>query len=319
MRCSVVLCTYNGSAFIADQLDSYRSQTSRPDEVIVCDDASSDDTVARVEAFARTVSFPVRIHVNPHNLGLDRNFAKSIELARGDLILPSDQDDVWRLDKIRTMRDVFAEAPEVGIVVSDAAVVDEGMHPLGFTLWQNFGLSARIQRALDSGDGFATLLKTNTLAGATMAFRADLRRYLLPFPPGWIYDSWLGLVLTAYAQCRLIREPMNLWRQHTNQAVGAFGMATRVKAATAMTRQTYADNAQAFKYLRERMIQFQSDLLDKKFLTLIDEKIEFFQARSRLNSARILRIPAVLAQLARGRYHRYASGWKSVAKDCLTP
>ena len=103
-----------------------------------------------------------------------------------------------------------------------------------------------------------------------MAFRSTLRRYLLPLPPGWAYDSWLGLVLTAFTQCRLIRQPMNLWRQHSAQAVGAFGVGTRVKAAAAMTRQTYVDNAQAFKYLQQRMLQFRSDLLDEKLLTSLE-------------------------------------------------
>ena len=319
MRCSIVLCTYNGCRFLGPQLDSYARQTLPPDELVVCDDSSRDDTVTCVEAFAKTASFPVHIHVNERNLGLWRNFEKAIGLASGDIIFMSDQDDVWHPWKLRRMRDVFVAEPGVGFVVGNAQVVDENLRSKGHTLWEVYGLSQRLQDDMDRGRAFAALLRNNTLTGATMAFRSNLRRYMLPLPPGWAYDSWFAAVLAAFTRCRLVREPVNLYRQHANQAVGAFGTSTRVKAAAGMTRQTYAENAQAFKSLQQRMLQFQSELLDRAFLTLIEEKIEFFQVRSRLNQARILRLPSVLAHLARGRYHRYASGWKSVAKDCFTP
>lgn len=319
MRCSVVLCTYNGSRFLGIQLDSYARQTLPPDELVVCDDASSDDTVARVQAFARMASFPIHVHVNPHNLGLWRNFEKAVSLATGDLIFMSDQDDVWMPDKIGRMREVFLAEPDVGFAVGNAQVVDEDLCPSGHTLWQIFGLSTRMQEQMDQGQAFATLMYNNTLTGATMAFRSHLRRFLLPLPPGWAYDSWFSVVLAAVSRCKLVREPVNLYRQHANQAVGAFGVAKRARAAAEMTRQTYADNAQSFRYLQQRLLEFQSDLLDKSFLAMIEAKIAFFEARSRLSHNRILRLPAILTHLAVGRYHRYASGWKSVAKDCLTP
>ena len=318
MRCSVVLCTYNGARYLRPQLDSYLGQRVLLDELVVCDDASSDNTHVQLEEFSRRAPFPVRVHINSRNLGLWRNFEKAVGLASGDIIFMSDQDDVWKPDKVRTMRDMFAAETGIGFIVGDAEVVDEGLEPKGYTTWERYGFTRRMQHAMEGGRAFQTLLRHNALTGATMAFRAELRKFMLPLPPQWAYDLWFGAVMSAFTRCRLVREPVNLYRQHASQAVGAFGLGTRAKAAMGITRQTYADNAETFRHLRRRMLDFKAELLDASYLDLIDEKIAFFEARSRLSAIRFLRIPAVLANLAHGRYHRFASGWKSVVKDSLT-
>ena len=66
---SVALCTYNGSRFLSEQLQSIGSQSRLPDELVICDDRSSDNTVDIVEKFAMGVPFPVRLQGNPTNLG----------------------------------------------------------------------------------------------------------------------------------------------------------------------------------------------------------------------------------------------------------
>ena len=77
---SVALCTYNGARFLEQQLASLEAQELRPDELVVCDDRSTDNTVQMLESFARTAPFPVRIHVNPVNLGSTRNFDRAMRL-----------------------------------------------------------------------------------------------------------------------------------------------------------------------------------------------------------------------------------------------
>ena len=68
-RISIALCTYNGERFLPQQLASIQQQTRLPDEVVVCDDKSTDRTVEMVRAFAASVSLPVRIFENERNLG----------------------------------------------------------------------------------------------------------------------------------------------------------------------------------------------------------------------------------------------------------
>ena len=105
---SVALCTYNGTRYLKDQIDSIASQTRVPHELVVCDDCSSDDTVKILEAFASRAPFPVRLSVNPTNLGSTKNFAQAIALCRGDIIALCDQDDVWHPAKLERLASVFA-------------------------------------------------------------------------------------------------------------------------------------------------------------------------------------------------------------------
>ena len=80
------MCTYNGERFLAGQLASIAKQTRLPDELVVCDDRSTDRTVAMVREFAASATYPVRIFENEQNLGSAANFERAIRLCDGDLI-----------------------------------------------------------------------------------------------------------------------------------------------------------------------------------------------------------------------------------------
>src|ERR687894_3003245 len=99
-RFSVAMCTYNGARFVAEQLASVAAQTRPPDELVVCDDGSTDETCRLVEEFAARAPFPVRLFVNERNLGSTRNFGRAVALCEGDLVALSDQDDVWHPEKL---------------------------------------------------------------------------------------------------------------------------------------------------------------------------------------------------------------------------
>ena len=85
-RVSVAMATYNGEAYLLEQLESVASQTRPPDQLVICDDASSDRTVDIVERFANSAPFTVDIHRNVRNLGYSQNFGRAISLCDGDII-----------------------------------------------------------------------------------------------------------------------------------------------------------------------------------------------------------------------------------------
>jgi glycosyltransferase involved in cell wall biosynthesis len=97
---SVALCTYNGARFLDEQLASLAAQTWRPLELVVCDDRSTDSTLAILAKFASTASFPVRIVQNGAWLGYKSNFKKAACLCQGELITFCDQDDIWLPTKL---------------------------------------------------------------------------------------------------------------------------------------------------------------------------------------------------------------------------
>lgn len=95
---SIAMTTFNGERFLRKQLDSIYSQTRLPNEVIVCDDCSTDGTVAILEEYK--INKGLTYFVNESQLGVNANFFKAISLCQGDYIAICDQDDIWLPEKI---------------------------------------------------------------------------------------------------------------------------------------------------------------------------------------------------------------------------
>src|SRR5690349_5613283 len=129
------MCTYNGAEFLPAQWESILAQSRKPDEIVVCDDGSADETRGLLEKFAAESSIPVTLRFNEKNLGSVKNFEQAIRLCSGDVIALSDQDDVWRNDKLQTIETAFDKSPKVGLVFSDAEIVDQNLKPLGRGMW----------------------------------------------------------------------------------------------------------------------------------------------------------------------------------------
>lgn len=100
-KISVAITTYKGARFLREQLDSLYAQTLLPDEVIVCDDASTDGTIDILEEYHN--KYGLKYFINDTGLGCNRNFFKAINLCSGDYICICDQDDIWLPNKIETL------------------------------------------------------------------------------------------------------------------------------------------------------------------------------------------------------------------------
>ena len=121
MSVSVVMATYNGADYIEEQLDTICNQTRPADELIVCDDGSTDNTVEIVREYISRHGLDEKWHVyvNPDNLGFANNFNHAASLATCDLILFSDQDDRWDPEKIAVMEKIMQEHEDCSVLCSD--------------------------------------------------------------------------------------------------------------------------------------------------------------------------------------------------------
>ena len=133
MKISIAMATYNGAQYIQEQLQSFVDQTRQPDELIITDDCSTDQTEAIVGEFAKTAPFAVEFHRNENNLGYCGNFNAALMKTTGDLVFLSDQDDVWFPEKIEHMINVAERNPHAWIVMNDAALTDGGLKEVGLT------------------------------------------------------------------------------------------------------------------------------------------------------------------------------------------
>jgi rhamnosyltransferase len=128
---SIVMTTFNGQKYIADQLESLVAQTLLPVELIVSDDGSTDDTLSIVRTFSQRAPFTVQIRENPTRLGCSENFLTATRHAIGKYIAFCDQDDVWHPHKLA--RCIEALQIENALLCAHTAhLIDEASNPIGF-------------------------------------------------------------------------------------------------------------------------------------------------------------------------------------------
>ena len=317
-RLSVALCTYNGDRFLNEQLASIIHQSRVPDELIVCDDGSNDNTIAILEHFASTTSFPVYIYRNKNNLGSTKNFEQAIHLCNGDIIALADQDDVWFTQKLAKLESVLTTT-QADAVFSDAYVVNEALEPSGSTLWETLSFSKTQQRNVDQGKILKLLLKHNMATGATMAFRSHVRDVILPIPPTWVHDAWIAFIVAVTGQLTPIAEPLIYYRQHSYNQIGVSSKNWYSLARNAHKIQAhiYNQNYQRFASALERIAELESLSDRDQVISQISEKMIHIMARANMPNSRLMRLPAIIRELLFLRYHRFSGGFLSCAKDLL--
>jgi glycosyltransferase involved in cell wall biosynthesis len=314
---SIALCTYNGAAYLPEQLRSIAEGERSPDELLVCDDASTDATVEIIRRFAAIARFLVRLEVNRENLGSTANFARAIGLCQGTWIALCDQDDVWHPSKLRRLCEVIEREPSPGLVLSDAQLIDAQGRPLGHRLWQAVRFTRREQRKMDSPHAAEVLLRHNVACGATLAFRAEHRELLLPIGEGWVHDAWIALLVAAVDRCQALAEPLVAYRQHPQQQIGEprrtlYQQYVRGRGTSA---EHFLAIAERFGAAHDRLARFAPRLRDLGILAALRGKIAHCRAKAAMRQGGHGRLGGILGELVRGHYGRYSLGWRSLAQD----
>lgn len=207
MKVSVCMAVYNGARYLRPQLDSILSQLGPADELIAVDDASQDRSVELLEALG---DHRVRVHRNAANLGVLKTFEIALNLASGDIIFLSDQDDVWLPGKVAAVLQVFATQPEVTTVVTDATMIDEN----GETICRSFFA----QRGRFASGPLHNFL-SNKYLGCTLGFRRKMLEVFLPIPADVpMHDIWFGVLNGIYGRAYFIDRPLVAYRRHGRNA-----------------------------------------------------------------------------------------------------
>jgi len=308
------MCTYNGERFLQEQLASIAQQTRLPDELVVCDDASTDRTAATVREFAASAPYPVRVLENERNLGFAANFERAIGLCNGDLIALSDQDDIWYPNRLERCQQELVDHPEVGLVFSDADIIDEQNRQQEKTLWQRLGFAGERERQLLDGQ-YTVLAKHRFVTGATVMFRAALRDRCLPIAEGWIHDEWIVLITAAFFDLRPIREPLIRYRIHGSQQVGFRNKLEQRVQGKSRAQRHWGRLAESVKDLAKVCDALSAMVLDKdrEVLPAYQQHLQFLSFRANLPARRLARLGPILARYS--QYGVHATGLASVLKD----
>jgi glycosyltransferase involved in cell wall biosynthesis len=318
---SVAMCTYNGEKYLKQQLASIIQQTIPPDEIVVCDDGSTDKTVKIVKEYSR--QFPsLRLVQNETNLGFTRNFEKAVGLTTGDLVFLSDQDDVWLPNRIEAMSRIFAEQPAVGMVFSNFVFTDSNLQPVTAS-------SERLRAAHLSRVPHKVIQEWGNIAGCTMAFRATLKPFVLPIPPEWSHDAWITLLCRVFSEARRTDEKLMYYRLHTSSSSGNLKYLSPVsRVVTTKIKRTqlkyYTDERIRWSAFYERLLDIQarpSLTLEEReavsqFLNEARRRSDFARRREDLKKQpRFKRVLPALRLVIRRDYGRYLNGLFTFAKD----
>ncbi len=196
------MATNNGERFLRRQIDSILIQLNADDELIVSDDSSEDATIEIIKSYSDP---RVRFLSSGHFTSPVRNFENALSYARGDVIVLSDQDDVWLDNKLPLIRTLFMDSHTRRLVVLDGLVVDEHEQILHKSIFEK----------IHAGKGLIKNIYNNTYLGCCMAFSRDLLEIALPFPSNIpMHDMWLGNLAALFGTIEFINEKTILYRRH---------------------------------------------------------------------------------------------------------
>jgi glycosyltransferase involved in cell wall biosynthesis len=173
-------------------------------EIVAVDDCSTDRTVELLREYERRDP-RVRVVVNPTNLGFIRNFERAISLCSGEFIAPCDQDDIWLIDKLRTLARAIGKH---SMAYSDSELIDADGRSLGMSM-------SRFWAMQDLNDPAAFIL-SNCVSGHAMLFRRDLLDEQPQLPEGIFHDWSLAVQAAAHGGIVYCPEKLVRYRQHGN-------------------------------------------------------------------------------------------------------
>ena len=205
-KISIILCTYNGEAYLREQIDSLLAQTYPFYELIVQDDCSTDGTGHIVHTYRE--QYPdrnIRFHANPRRLGFNRNFLTALQRATGEYIACCDQDDIWLPDKLETLMREIGDSP---LIFHNSYVMDGSPKP-------------RLLYATPLPTSFPPLcaILYPRAYGHQMLFRQEVRGGLKPFMDYNVsYDYLLFTLAGGMGRVRYLHTPLVRWRRHEEAA-----------------------------------------------------------------------------------------------------
>jgi glycosyltransferase involved in cell wall biosynthesis len=328
MTVSVAMATFNGAKYVKEQLESFSSQTILPDEIVICDDASTDETVLICEQFSLKSPVEIRIYRNEINLGYRKNFEKVLSLCTSDVIFLSDQDDVWYNHKIKTVLDEFETNKGTQLLIHDLQ-------------YCNSDLIRSDHSKIERISTFSNPEKTYVTGMAT-AVKGNFLKACLPIPEEYRsgHDNWLHECAYFLGVKSIIHLKLADYRRHEANATsfrkineynynsGSKSL-TNVKIKHMLKKRTVELGKKQSKYLAlSTWLASNKNILISTGIAkpeVIDNKVKFLEAtldniekrKSAISNILIIKIVKVIKLYARGTYNSYG-GLRAALKDVIS-
>ncbi|PJG84406.1 glycosyltransferase family 2 protein [Conservatibacter flavescens] len=217
----VILCTYNGSKYVQQQLESILKQNILPKKIIISDDFSKDNTLELIENIFLSYSFSCYEIVSGLQKGAKYNFLSALKYAKEDYTFFSDQDDIWHPNKIGIFSQYLQSTKTALLVFSDSRIINNKNYVISDSFFDYQGLTARVFED-DS------ILFKNCVQGAASCVNRSMRELVLKsldlvdWDHLYMHDWWIALLAKYYGEAIFIPQPLIDYRQHSNNQIGAF-------------------------------------------------------------------------------------------------
>ena len=269
-KIAVIMITYNGERFFRQQADSILNQSLSPQLFYIQDDCSKASFQRELLALKEQSGDKIELNLLGANLGVIGNVKSAIASQKEtSLIALSDQDDIWKEDKLLTIvKRIEQEQKDMNrpvLVYHDAEVIDENGNKILPSFWQYLGQNWYQHR-------LETFLFGNFITGSTTVFNQALATYAKTIPEDLktLHDAWLGLCAFCFGEVIQIKEPLNLYRHHGNN-VAFKKLSTEKNSATKKLVEWLSDKnfLEEESQMIERFVNIYETELSKEKLSIL--------------------------------------------------
>lgn len=216
-KVDILMATYNGKKYLKEQIESILNQTYKNIQLIISDDCSTDGTREILRQYEQNER--IKIFYQEKNLGYIKNFEFLLKNVESNLYMLSDQDDVWKQEKIEKSVEKL-EKENLDLVFGDLEVVDENLN----TICESFDKYMKLDRKINKCIGnYKLQYLYNCITGCTILSKKEYLEKILPIPTNskyMLHDFWIGLIISLDGKIGYIKDTYIKYRQHGNNQVG---------------------------------------------------------------------------------------------------
>ena len=280
MTVSVAIAAYNGEKYIKEQLISILNQSGTVDEVIICDDKSTDDTVKICKDFIEQNGLDNWfVFENEVNKGYCHNFYGAIDKCKGDVIFLADQDDKWRENKVERMIKTLKENKDIYVLSSRYDVIDSFGNVI-----ENSGityLGDKFDGSIEYLD-FNSFIGCSYIRGFSLCFKKEIKEKLKPldFKSLLSHDWYICMLGTLLSKTAVLNEKLGFYRYHFDN-VSLSDMTRKTFLGDREKRKTgLIESIEGHSYLLEFDLSEKDRKQTEKFVKLEKKRLKFLNNKN---------------------------------------
>ena len=270
-KIDILLATYNGQEFLREQIDSILNQSYQDFNLIISDDSSEDETYKILKEYEKKDS-RIRLFRQEKNLGLIQNFEFLLKQVTSDYFMFSDQDDIWKENKIEKSINKLKQE-KAALVYTDLEIVDKNLEIIYPSYWKYKNIYKKIKKY----NNFEALYLNNFVTGCTILAKSNYIKDIMPLPKTskfMLHDYWTALVIASKDKIAYLDEPTIKYRQHKNNRVGSSRRSDKIEKFKELRDLFIRVKIEHFQIFEENISKINS----KEIVKYTKPALEYFKA-----------------------------------------